>query len=148
MVSLTLDTLASADERLARLQGLSPRSLDTLRGMAVAAVGESFLYSRSPDGMAWQPLKARRKSGTSRPLVDTGTLARSIRAKIEQGGLEVFSTADYAGYHQTGTSRIPARPFMGFSEQALARMADAVAKAQARELAAALVGAQPSEAPL
>lgn len=94
---------AEAAERVARLGG------EQLRTMAE-------LNFRSPRmrPAKWPALKdstLKRKKGT-RPLVDTGTLMRSLEVRgASASGVEVASTQDYANYHQYGTKKMPARPF-------------------------------------
>lgn len=79
---------------------------------------------RSPDGVAWRPwslatLRQRSREGTLAGglLNRTGALINSIAFKLTQGTLTVFSSATYAKYLQLGTSRMPARPFIGWSQQ-------------------------------
>ena len=90
-----------------------------------------FTTGTSPDGSPWVPLKSttlrvRRARGGqgSRPLVDSGALAASVRGdgrgnsvKVVVGGPDMF-----AGVHQTGnpsnvffggpSAPIPPRPFL------------------------------------
>lgn len=70
-------------------------------------------------GTKWAPLAAstrRRKQrrGKTKILVNTGRLRNSLRVRVRRNGsgvVLVFSAdAPYAGFHQFGTSRMPARP--------------------------------------
>lgn len=53
----------------------------------------------------WRPVQR-----TGRPLVLTGRLAASVRSARDEPAVE--TTVPYAGVHQYGTSRVPARPFL------------------------------------
>lgn len=114
---------AWADKALAALA-------DTSAPLAEAAqVGEDAIKRRiqsdktTPDGEAWAPWslgtsKARERRGTSGNglLYDSGKLLNSISASLAPGALSIAPTVDYAGFLDGGTSRMPAREFMGWSE--------------------------------
>ena len=79
---------------------------------------------RDPDGRAWAPWKestqlSRLRKGNAALglLFDSGSLLRSINAKQGIGSVEIDSSAAHAGFLQDGTSRMSARPFMGWSPQ-------------------------------
>ena len=109
----TLRLLATKGEDLAPM-------LDELGQDEVARVMQRFEQSRSPDGTAWQALKRPRPRGGDRPLQDTGVLMGSITAQVHGNTLQIGTTTDYAHYHQFGTQHIPARPFLGVSDDLLA----------------------------
>lgn len=95
----------------------SPQFHDKLRAsLAYAAEQEiiqGFDRSADPYGNRWAPLKAEkgRRAG-GQPLVDSGKLRASYAARQTGTGFEVHSRTSYAGYHQYGTKRIPARPMV------------------------------------
>lgn len=66
----------------------------------------------------WPPLKpetiARKATGDS-PLLETGALRDSITHNVDSNGKEaaVGTDLDYAKYLEFGTSKMPARPFLG-----------------------------------
>ena len=60
------------------------------------------------------------------PLVRTGRLAESIRARVEDSKIVFSSDAPYAAHHQYGTRHIPARPFLVISEEPRRALARAV----------------------
>ncbi len=74
-------------------------------------------------------LYARKKKGRTSPLIDTGALFRSIRVAEPQGdSVEITSDRPYATYHQFGTTRMPARPFIpaiGGADGGMAALTDA-----------------------
>ena len=109
----TLRLLATKGEKLEPL-------LDELGQDEVARVVQRFEQSRSPDGTAWQALKRPRPRGCDRPLQDTGVLMGSITAQAHGNILQIGTATDYAHYHQFGTQHIPARPFLGVTDDLLA----------------------------
>lgn len=106
------------DRLVAALDDFAERSPDRmLRAMSRAGddlIREGFDRSRAPSGVAWKPLRAprsRRRPGR-RPLVDTGQLrAWASHAKVS-GTTATWDAPGYGAFHQLGTSRIPARPFL------------------------------------
>nr|DAX93792.1 MAG TPA: virion morphogenesis protein [Caudoviricetes sp.] len=109
----TLRLLATKGEDLTTM-------LDELGQDEVARVVQRFEQSRSPGGTAWQVLKRPRPRGGDRPLQDTGVLMSSITAQVHGNTLQIGTATDYAHYHQFGTQHIPARPFLGISDDLLA----------------------------
>jgi phage virion morphogenesis protein len=79
-----------------------------------------FATKTAPDGRPWAPRKAsrrsKRKSGSGL-LVDTGRLRNSIGSKIYGLEAEVGTNVFYGKYHQYGTKKMVARPFLGIGEQ-------------------------------
>ncbi len=78
----------------------------------------------SPDGEAWAPwamstMLARTKRGTSGTglLYETGGLANSITFEIQGNSVIVGSNSPVAPYLQNGTDNMPARPFVGISQE-------------------------------
>lgn len=70
---------------------------------------EGFDEERAPDGAAWAPITHR----IGRILQDTGQLRNSWKVKkVTARGFTVSASAKHASYHQTGTSRMPARPMV------------------------------------
>jgi phage gpG-like protein len=78
-------------------------------------------------GSSARAKRARKKAieimmaGNIRPLIDTGTLMRSVTARTPTTGsirkltkteLVIGTNVEYAPYHQYGTKHIPARPFL------------------------------------
>ena len=94
-----------------------------------------FVEGNAPDGTPWQPLarprgrkrdrKKRKGQGADKPLRDTGLLMASLTAsgvgapqhveRVTESGMIFGTSVPYASFHQHGTSRIPARPFLGIS---------------------------------
>lgn len=65
-----------------------------------------------------------RKWGNQPILTASGTLYRSLTQERAEGStftesaqeMEVGTTIKYAGYHQTGTNKMPARPILDFTD--------------------------------
>jgi phage gpG-like protein len=66
----------------------------------------------------WQPLSEKylryklEEKGTSKLLEFHGKLKQSISIRSTWKDAEVFTGVKYGVYHQTGTRKMPARPFM------------------------------------
>jgi phage virion morphogenesis protein len=84
---------------------------------------------RDPDGNAWAPwadatlhgwgpFPGREDKGNVAQglLWDDGTLLDSIQSKSTAKGVDITSDTPYAGYLQDGTRKMPARPFMGWTD--------------------------------
>lgn len=67
-------------------------------------VADSFRNQVSPDGVPWTP----KKDGTALKLAD---LKGSISYQADAEGMTI-TVPPPASYHQEGTDRIPARPFL------------------------------------
>lgn len=99
------------------LSGLD-EDLDWFRQAYAQDVQKNFQESRSSAGVAWAPLKWR----SGRALILTGVLMHAAVAFAAQsvtrvpGGVQIafqMSEPSYWSYHQSGTAKIPARPFLG-----------------------------------
>lgn len=100
----------------------------------------NFRNSQGPNAEKWKPLStltiSMRRKGSSKPLVDTGTLRRSIRGIATGTQAIVGTNLKYAAIHQFGgTIRpkkakslkfgnhfrsqvvIPARPYLGINSK-------------------------------
>ncbi len=83
----------------------------------------NFRNSKSPTGEKWQNLSTltinSRRGRSSKPLIDTGTLRRSLSGKATETQAIAGTNLIYAPIHQFGgvISRtravIPARPYFG-----------------------------------
>jgi len=106
------------DRLVAALDDLATRAPDRmLRAMSRAGddlIREGFDRSRAPSGVAWKPLRAprSRKRPGRRPLVDTGQLRAWASHAMVSGNTATWDAPGYGAFHQLGTSRVPARPFL------------------------------------
>ena len=117
------------EEAQAKLGELAKRGADLtplLRELGDDEITRTLLrfeHGEAPDGSAWAGLKQSRKprkgqkGRSDQVLVDTGQLRNSITKQILGSSvLMIGSNADYAAWHQFGTRHIPARPFLGVSD--------------------------------
>ena len=84
------------------------------------------ITKESPDGKKWQrwaPLtEAIRLYKGNAPqglLYDTKMLHDSITLHYDREGLRIRPLVDYATFLQSGTTKMPARPFMGWNKVSL-----------------------------
>ena len=112
------------DTALRKLKQLAERGnditpvLDEMGEDEVTRVMLRFENSEAPDGSIWEDLKVR----DGKPLMDTGRLYQSVVAHVANDSLQVGTNVSYAPYHQFGTEHIPARPFLGVSDDLLASL--------------------------
>ena len=122
--ALAMDEL---DGMLARLADPAPL-LEHIGLYEVAEARERIQRSKDdPLGYAWAPWmpstaaqRARKGNADQGLLWDTGALLDSITASVAGNTVTIGSAVDYAGYLQDGTDRMAARPFLGWSADALA----------------------------
>lgn len=80
---------------------------------------------------AWKPLAASTiaRKGSSKPLIDKGTLRNSLDYEVEGGEL-YLAAAGYLKYHQfregRTAARFPARPVWGVQEEDLEDITDII----------------------
>lgn len=131
-------------ERLKSMQNVDKAGVMNAiaEGLRTSAV-ERFRSEESPDGHKWEPsIRAQQKGGKT--LTKTTALKTSIKSQADESGLAVGTNLVYAATHQYGDERtiraknskylrfqigdrwvsvpsvrvnIPARPFLGISEQ-------------------------------
>ena len=109
------DPLDALVRELERFERTGPaRVLGALNRTGNALVRETFDRSRAPTGEAWKPLARgpSRKRPGRRPLVKTGALRSFASHGVIVGTTSVWSSSRIGAFHQLGTSRIPARPFL------------------------------------
>lgn len=85
-----------------------------------------FDSGTAPDGSKWPPLKHPRpphRNQNNKPLIDSEKLKNSVVGQtqdhleaVSDEGLVLGTFVEYAMFHQNGTSNIPQREFMGFSD--------------------------------
>lgn len=77
-----------------------------------ALITKQFSSGANPYGTAWAALRPATLARGRRPppLTDTRRMRRTIRVQTRAGsGLKISVPAPYAGFHQTGTSRMAKR---------------------------------------
>ena len=136
------DMLRKLQQRAANLRPVMEQIGDALREDSMRAFDEQ----RSPEGAPWIPLAgstlARRRGGGAgaKTLLDTGVLRNSIGRPMSGGvrtvtksSVAIGSRQPYAAIHQFGgmagrrrATQIPARPFLGLSEQGKEEVLDLI----------------------
>jgi phage gpG-like protein len=115
--------LAAARERLSDAATL----LSALAAPALAAVRENFRVGGRP---RWAPLKAatlKHRRGNT-PLVESGRLMNSIKARVEGGRLVLSTNLPYAAGQQFGGHGVPARPYLVLPAEEVAALARLLAE--------------------
>lgn len=116
---------ASVEDAIKKLK--NPRPFLSKVGDVMIADTKNRIRSTKvdPNGRPWarwaeSTEKAREREGSARGgiLFRTGSLYNSIFKTFQQNRVVVSSASPYAGFHQFGTRRMPARPFIGVSAQA------------------------------
>lgn len=106
------------DEIYHKLNGdLSPL-LDAIGTVLRDSTHQRFNTKIAPDGVRWanlMPNTVKRKRNNN-ILVDGGELSR-ILYQVTAHSVAVGTDTNYGAYHQLGTSRMVARPFLGISNQ-------------------------------
>ncbi|MEM2126268.1 MAG: phage virion morphogenesis protein [Candidatus Methanosuratincola sp.] len=112
------------EKLLDRLMNLS--YAEPLRDAAVymkSSVLRNFEIGGRPP---WRPLSAKtlmeklKKGYSPQPLIRTGRLRQSINISVGENEASVLPGVRYGAYHQFGTDRIPARPFLVFQPEDVA----------------------------
>lgn len=132
--SLTTEGLDAAIKRLSRLEGFQMAELTDAAG----AILESSTRGRfdtkiAPDGAAWVPWSEAyddTREDRHSLLVEEGDLRDSIASYSTGGEVHVGSNLIYAAHHHFGGdeigSGIPARPYLGISDDDEIDLADLV----------------------
>jgi phage gpG-like protein len=106
---------------------------------------EAFHEEREPGGSPWAPLAPStvKKKGHNIILFETGTLLGSLVTVGGPGNVSAVSSrgsifgtdVPYAIFHDQGTSKMPARPPVGISEERVDLLAERIADETVRQLA-------------
>jgi phage virion morphogenesis protein len=84
-----------------------------------------FATKTAPGGGKWAPLKPSSVRGRRTPrdiLVDTGRLRNSIASKVYGHTAEIGTNVFYGKFHQFGTKKMVARPFLGIDSSDVAEL--------------------------
>jgi phage gpG-like protein len=82
--------------------------VERLAEVALVDVRHGFDESRDPNGQSWAPLRSR----AGKPLVRTGELRQSFGSRANGSEFSIGSQLSFAGFHQEGTRKMPARPMV------------------------------------
>jgi phage gpG-like protein len=89
---------------------LRQASAGAVRDTLEQLIDERFEARAAPDGSAWAPRKP--PTGTWPILEKTGRMRRDYHVTATTTGVTVQNNRPYAGFHQTGTVYMPARPVL------------------------------------
>lgn len=112
-VGYDASSLIALVRELEQRGGSAGDAMRVVSELVVSAVQDVF----ERQGPGWPPLApvtiARRRGGggAAKMLIDTGNLSGSITRAWNDREAEAYTDVPYAGYHVTGTSRMPARDF-------------------------------------
>ena len=132
------ESVNRATAGIADAQGLMTNIGMAMKGQTT----RRFQAGEGPDGAAWKPLagprrnsKGKERKGRASPLLDTGRLRSSISFSATPSEVFVGSNIEYARIHQLGGKAgrgrkvtIPARPYLGLSDDDQAEIAALVAE--------------------
>lgn len=95
--------------RMADLASIPSRATRASSEAIRALIARQFAEGTDAYGNTWAPLA----DGQDSHLYRTGNLFRSIDVRPMAGaGVQITVGAEYGAYHQSGTSRMPARPIL------------------------------------
>lgn len=121
---ITMEGLAEVDRRLRGLDAWDRReTLFALGKLAASGAKERIATEKAgPDGAAWLPWSDRYDETRERRhslLVEENALLESLQVYASPEGVAVGTNLVYAATHQFGReeANIPARPFLGLSEE-------------------------------
>lgn len=123
---LTAPGLDDAIKRVARLQSANLAEFaDNAGAVLESSTRERFETKKAPDGSDWVPWSDAyddtRKHGQHSLLVDEQGMLDSVASYTNSAQVEVGSNLVYAAHHHFGGEEIgtgvPARPFLGVSDQ-------------------------------
>ena len=134
--ALTLADLPKAAQVVAaRLGAFDLRA--ALRTVALYLSSQAklaFVNQASPDGVPWarfkRPPSVKRGGPSAKLLRDTGILMGSLTGQTDSGHVEEITATSlrwgtnvrYGAFHQHGTKRMVARPFLGITPAMLKRI--------------------------
>lgn len=104
--------LRSVGLMLAKLSQVPSRTAAAAAERIEDLIDQQFSDGTDPYGNTWEALA----TGVPSHLTDTTALRSGIEVKPMRGaGVSVTVDEAYAGFHQTGTSSMPARPILPYA---------------------------------
>ena len=120
-VTIRTDGMQDLRRRISHVKS-APKEVMEIMGKKAVTDTQTRIRSTktSPDGQPWAPwsmatIRANAGRGGSL-LFRTGALHNSIKYRLSEHTLTVYSNTGYSSYLQNGTSKMPARPFLGWTE--------------------------------
>lgn len=121
MIRITAD-ISSASSGLAKMiAGLSDMSplLEECGAYMERETKLNIAKGQTYQGAAFAPLAAStlRQKRSGRILQETGAMVSSVSSRVSGNEARVGPSVRHAIYHQFGTSKMPARPFVGVADR-------------------------------
>lgn len=105
--------------------------LNAIKPTVLEQLEQRWVTRTDPEGQRWKP---RKRKYSHPPLDKTGALKASMTQEgadntiaTEFDHLQITSHVPYAGFHEHGTSKMPARSFAGLTDPQMDRLAEEVA---------------------
>ena len=119
MISVTVNLDTS---RFDRMMSDFPGAMARARRAALLQIGKTIrnhtreaFNEPSKRPAPWAPRKASKRDDGHPLLIRSGELRNNFRYRLNgDAAVVVWTKAKYAGYHQFGTKKMPARPFFPF----------------------------------
>lgn len=115
------DELGDAKDVLAyayiALDDLTPL-LEGIGSYLEGSTRQRFADKKAPNGASWANLlpNTQQQKGNNNILIDSGDLVSSITHYASSKSVTVGVSEPYGTYHQLGTNKMVARPFLGLSD--------------------------------
>lgn len=120
----------------AKLGNLTPFFRDVGEAL-LNSTRERFTAQQAPDGSPWARLspdyQARKRQHADLILTLNGYLRGTLNDQASKDTLRIGTPLVYGATHQFGRGPIPARPFLGLSDDDTAMLLDALQEYLARE---------------
>lgn len=118
------DEIAGLHSRLARIGrrlGDTAPVMAAIGSLLEGSTRQRFADETAPDGNGWAALLPASQAGKERNrgkiLTEFGDLMRSITHHAGAAAVVIGTDRHYGRYHQSGTGKMPARPFLGLSAE-------------------------------
>lgn len=125
MTQITIDAsddlplLQDNVDKLTKKLGDLTHLMQAIGSLLEGSTRERFADKKDPNGVAWENLMPSTKAqkGNNNILVKSGDLLRSITNHADRYSVTVGTPEHYGVYHQFGTTKMSARPFLGLSDE-------------------------------
>lgn len=124
------EAIQQAFQRLAAQGGNLRDAARKVAGVLKQEAEFAFEREQSPEGEAWKPLdedyRVRRfeQGYTGNKLHRTGMLIASVGVDYGDTFAVIGAGEPYGQYHQLGTKKMPARPFIGLGQDGVDEIVD------------------------
>lgn len=112
-----LDELNNTLERLGRFsEEPLQRALKSIGTAVVAQTIERFENEVDPDGNKWKHRKVETNKTRGRKILHNSGQLKRVTYVTGKGFVKIGATVNYGVFHQFGTRKMPARPFLGINK--------------------------------